>query len=108
MHGRDRVAALEPLDRLGHRFGKVALVVRLDEVGDRLGVGLRAQDVALGGELLAQGHVVLDDAVVNDGDLAVAVDVRMGVVLARTPVRRPSGMPDTRVARRAACLRPRP
>jgi hypothetical protein len=43
--------------------------------------------VAPGAEFLAQGCVVLDDAVVNDGDVAPAVAVRVGVLLRRRPVR---------------------
>ena len=40
VHDGERVAAVEPLDRLRDRVGEVAVVVALDEVRDGLGVGL--------------------------------------------------------------------
>ena len=50
-----------------------------DQVGDDLGVGLGAEDVAAADELGAQLAVVLDDAVVDDDDVAGGVGVRVGV-----------------------------
>ena len=47
--------------------------------------------------------VVLDDAVVHHRDLAGAVGVRVGVVLAGLAVRRPAGVADAH----AACERRR-
>ena len=94
VHDAQGVGALEPLERLGRGLLQVALVVALDQVSDGLGVGLRAQDVPCRAQLLAQLDVVLDDAVVHDGDLARAVDVRVGVLLARLAVRRPARVPD--------------
>ena len=94
MHDRERVRALEVLDRSGDGCGQVAGEVALDEMRDGLGVGLGAQDVPVGREVLSQLDVVLDDAVVHDRDLAGAVDVRVGVLLARLAVRRPARVAD--------------
>ena len=66
-----------------------------DDVHDRLGVGVALEHVALGAELRLQLAEVLDDAVVDDRDLAV--HVRMGVALGGTPVRRPARMADAGV-----------
>ncbi len=56
LHGREQVAA------------GLAMPVRVDEMGDDLGVGLRVEHVAARLELPAQLLEVLDDAVVDDGD----------------------------------------
>ena len=55
-------------------------------------------------ELLAQLDEVLDDAVVHDGDAPRAVDVRVGVLLARLAVRRPARVPDAHTARERRLL----
>ena len=47
--GRDEgEMALEPRVRRAHRLDQVARVAALDEVGDHLGVGLRAEAGAFG------------------------------------------------------------
>ena len=46
---------------------------------------------------LLEGARVLDDAVVNDGDFALAVDVRMRVAFIRNAVRGPASVSDTRI-----------
>ena len=76
----------------------VVLHLALDEVRDDLRVGLGDELVALLLELLLQIEVVLDDAVVDDDDLAGAVAVRMGVLLGRPSVRRPARVADAVVA----------
>ena len=70
----------------------------LDEVRDDLGVGLGDEPVALALELALQIEVVLDDAVVDDDDLAGAVAVRVRVLLGRPSVRRPARVADAVVA----------
>ena len=77
----------------------VGLHLALDQVRDDLGVGLGDELVPLALELVLQIEVVLDDAVVDDDDLAGAVAVRMGVLLGRPAVRRPPRVADAVVAR---------
>ncbi len=100
-HHRDRVGAVELGDRLLDRPQEVAAAgavpVRVNEVRDHLGVGLRDERVALPDESLAQRLEVLDDAVVNDGDLAVR-RVRVRVRGRRRAVRRPARVRDARQA----------
>src|SRR5438132_244044 len=65
-------------------------------VGERLGVGLACGLVAVSLQTLAQLQVVLDDAVVDQRDAAVAVGVGMCVVIGWASVGRPSGVADPR------------
>ena len=90
VHDHDRVGALELPQGVADGVGEVALVGLLDEVGDRLGVGLGGQRVAARLEAVAQLAEVLDDPVVDDRDLAGAVAVGMGVEVVRAAVRRPA------------------
>ena len=52
------------------------------------------EDDALGLELPLEGGVVLDDAVVDDGDGAVAAEVRVGVAVGGGAVRGPARVAD--------------
>ena len=66
---------------------------------DDFGVGLRLEDVSLCQKLALEIEEVLDHPVVDDDEPALAVPVRMGVLLGRTPVRRPAGVPDSEAPR---------
>ncbi len=98
---RDRVRALELRDGRLHGAQQVAapggVPVRVDEMRDHLGVGLRDELVAAGLQLVAQLLEVLDDAVVHHRDFA-AGSVRVRVVLGRCAVRRPARVRDARGA----------
>ncbi len=100
--GRDQHQRKQPAQveqRPPHRvLEPVVLHLALDEVRDDLGVGLGDEAVALLLQLALQIEVVLDDAVVDDDDLAGAVAVRVSVLLGRPPVRRPARVADPVVA----------
>ena len=66
----------------------------LDQLDDDLGVGLALEMVALAGQFGLQGLIVLDDAVVDQGQPAVLGIMRMGIHVARLAVRRPAGVSD--------------
>src|SRR5262249_18292687 len=68
--------------------------VGLDQVGEHLGIRLRAERVAGGAQPLLDLQVVLEDAVVHDDEAAVAVGVRVRVFLGRATVRRPARVAD--------------
>ena len=93
-----------------HRAGQV--VVRtggqpgLDQAGQDLGVGLRLEVVAVGDEAVGELDVVLDDPVVHQGQLAVAVRVGVGVGLRRSAVRGPPGVADAGRGGRRSALGP--
>ena len=76
----------------------VVLHLALDEVRDDLGVGFGDELVPLPLQLLLQIEIVLDDAVVDDDDLAGAVAVRVRVLFGRPAVRRPARVADAVVA----------
>ena len=69
-------------------------VILLDQVGDDFGIGFGGELVAFLDQLLLQGDVVLDDAVVHDDDLAGAIAMRMGVFFGGAAVGGPAGVAD--------------
>jgi len=94
----DSEAPLEPVHHLLDRLAEVVLQHLLDEVGDDLGIGLAREGVVL--EFLLEFEVVLDDAVVDDRDLASAIVVGMRIRIRRLPVGRPAGVPEATTGRR--------
>ena len=85
-------------DGLAHSLGQAetGFELLLDQMRDQLGIGFGAELVAAREQLGAQIDEVLDDAVVNDGDRAGFV--RMRIFLGRAAVRRPSRVPDSDMA----------
>ena len=65
---------------------------------DDLRIGFGDELMALSLQLLFQIEIVLDDAVVDDDDLARAVAMGVGVLFGRPAVRRPPSMADAIVA----------
>ncbi len=65
-----------------------------EQVGGDLGIGLTGELDARRLDLCAQRGEVLDDAVVDDRDLAVEGDVRVRVDVVRPTVGGPAGVPD--------------
>ncbi len=94
-HGQ-AVGAHDVRAGLAHGGHEVAggLVGLLHEVGEDLGVGLALELVAALLELGAQLLEVLHDAVVHDGDAAVAAGVRVGVHDGGLAVGGPAGVAD--------------
>ncbi len=90
----EREGAAQPRQRRLHRLGRRAAVLHLlgDEMGDHLGVGLRAELRALALQFLAQLAEILDDAVVHDRQTVGGV--RMRVALGRPAVGCPARMAD--------------
>ena len=88
----DGVGALDAGEGLGDAVDGAAGL--LEEVGEDLGVGLGAEAVASATELLSQGVVVLDAAVVDDGDAAGAVEVGVRVELGGSADGGPAGVAD--------------
>jgi len=80
------------LDGLNESFGALAECF-IDEVGEDFGIRLRREDAPRALEAVAQNRMVLDNAVVYDGDRSGFV--RMGVFVRGAPVRSPAGVSDT-------------
>ena len=67
-----------------------------DEVRQHFGVGLGVEDVALGEQVVLQLLIVLDDAVVDDGERTVVGFVGVRVAFGRYAVGGPAGMAHAR------------
>ena len=102
-HG-DGVGSLQLRDGVARCREEVRtfLQFRRDQVRDDFGIGVRIENIALGAQPRAQDFVVLDDAVVHDGE--AARNVRMRVALAGNAVRRPARVRDTGCARGAGLV----
>ena len=81
-----------PAEGLGEAHARGELP--FEHVGNDFAVCLGGAGMAFDCELLAELAVVLDDAVVDDGDGAGAVEVGMGIVLDRGAMGCPAGMAD--------------
>ena len=88
--------ALQTAAHQPHGLGEVAAGGELlgEQMGDDLGVRLGGQVVAALGQFGAEGGEVLDDAVVDDGDPARVVEMRMRVGVGRPAVGGPAGVAD--------------
>lgn len=69
------------------------------EMGQHLGVGLGAEPVPLGHQLLAQGMVIFNNPVVHHHQIATAITMGMGVFHGRRAMGRPAGMPQPDMGR---------
>ena len=99
-HHGDAVGALDVGERLADRLLQLesALAVLADQMRQHFRISLRLEYVALGLERCLQHHVVLDDAVVHQHDIAGAVIVRMGVHVVGLAVGRPARVGDAGVS----------
>ena len=70
-------------------------LIFLDKVSDDFSIGLGFESVAFGRSCSSETEVVLDDAVVNNNNLAFAIAVRVGVFFGRPAMRGPAGMTDS-------------
>ena len=77
-----------------NRILEIAVEQLLDQVTQDFRVGLGTELVSQLLELGSKDDVILDDAVVNEGDPFRAVRVRVGVDRGRCPVRGPSRVAD--------------
>ena len=96
-HGK-RVSALQLPDgspRGGEEI-RIPFQFRRNEVGDDLGIGIRGEFVAFGLQAGTQGFVILDDAVMHNGQ--PGRNVRVGVTFAGNAMRRPAGVGDAGLA----------
>ena len=97
VHREEGEGTLEAVDDRAHRLGEVTGLRegRGQQLGSHLGVGLGGEADALREQLLLELVEVLDDAVVDHGELAVGpTAVRVRVLVGRATVRGPAGVPD--------------
>jgi hypothetical protein len=100
----DRIRPFQALyrffDRFAQRIGILELIV--DQMDDDFGISLRSELIAFGSQFFAQGFVVFDDAVVDQGH-DTAGNVGMSVAFARNAMGRPTRMGDAGRASTGAC-----
>ena len=100
---RQTVGTVQFLDGGFQRCGQVRLILEFvaQQVRDDFGIGVRGKYVTQRLQLLTQGFVVLDDAVVHHGN--ITGEMRVRVTLARCTMRRPTGVGDTETANQRLC-----
>jgi hypothetical protein len=98
IHHRHCAGAPNLAQRGGNRVLQGPVPSLLDQVRQDLGVRLRSDTMAGGGQAIPDGAVILDDPVVHHGQLARAVRMGMGVHVRRLPMRRPAGVRNTDAA----------
>src|SRR5439155_8134395 len=90
----DGISALQvaggPEDRPGQAVGLVAL----DQMGDDFGVGLGAKPMPFRRQRFAELPIILDDSVVDDGQLRMAIEVGMSIGVRRPAMGGPPSMAD--------------
>ncbi len=95
-HDHKRVRAAKLLDAAAHgllqRYARG--ILRSDHVGGDFGVGFGPEFVPILDQFGLQFEVVLDDAVVDDGDLLVPVEMGVGVGVGRPAVGGPPRVAD--------------
>ena len=91
-----RELTFKSLHELLHRLRQVASLahVAAEQQCSCLGVGLAQEGRPVSCELFAQCAEVLDDAVVDQCELAVVAEMRMRVLVGGATVRRPAGVAD--------------
>ena len=98
VQGEQREGALEPVDGLREGRAQIARDVKqvTHQDGSDLGVGVAGKLVAGGKHLSANLGIVLNNAVVNQGEFAVVSQMRMRVGVNRGAVRGPARVSDAR------------
>ena len=103
-HDGQSVRADDTLERRDHAGLKGLAGRLLDQVGQRLRVGVSGEAVPVALQRRPQRVRVLDDPVVHQGEAPTAILVRVRIPLRRCSVRRPARVRDTtRPVHRQAC-----
>ena len=69
-------------------------VIIADQMRQHLGIGAGPEFVSGLEQFLFERVVIFDDAIVDDGDFAGLIEMRMGIFVRRRPMRGPAGMSD--------------
>ena len=99
---RDCIGAAHALYDLQHRLKRVSVIEAVKKLSENLGIGLRFELPALLFKLGFQLKIILNNAVVDEGDAPARARVGMGVCIGRRAVGRPAGMTYTNASLRAA------
>ena len=71
-----------------------ALEIIVDQMHDDFGIGFRAEVKTVVPQFLSEGDIILNNAVVNDGELIVHADMRVGILLRNAAMCGPARMGD--------------
>jgi len=93
-HGGDAEGAFDFFECRGDGFDKVASIEGIDEMGEDLSVCFGKEDVSVSGEFIAEGAVVFNDAVVDEGDAIFTAGVWVGIFLSGRSVGGPASVGD--------------
>ena len=93
-HEDERIRTFDTREHLAHRGFEIAVVDLFQKVRDDLRIRLRLEGMPLLDQFFLQRHIVFDNAVVHDGEIARAVCMRMRIAVRRAAVRRPARMTD--------------
>ena len=104
-HG-DTEGAFHLMQGVANGLEQIALVAIADEVGQHLGIRLGIEMMPLAFETRAQRSVVLDDSIVDQGDITRFIKVRVGIHLGGRTVSGPAGVGDTGIAAAETLGRP--
>ena len=99
-HDGQAIRAFHECHGILHRFQQIVLVVMGNQVREDFGIGVGFEFHAVLDERVFELGEVFDDAVMNDGDVAGRIEVRVGVGVGGSAVRGPARMADAEVARR--------
>ena len=88
---RDCIGAAHALYDLQHRLKRVSVIEAVKKLSENLGIGLRFELPALLFKLGFQLKIILNNAVVDEGDAPARARVGMGVCIGRRAVGRPAG-----------------
>ena len=93
--------ALDGLEGLARGFDQVQAggQVLFDQVDDGLGIRIRLEGHAFGGQFVFQFQEIFDDAVMHHHHTPIGAQMRMGVAGSWHAVGGPAGMADARTHR---------
>ena len=105
---RDPIGPDDLFKRRAHRvdqprlrgFALRRVVMLADEMGEHFSIGLRLKGVPLADQVVAQGLVILDDAIVDERELVALVKVRVGILIRHAAMGGPAGVADAHGALR--------
>ena len=91
-HNRDAVRAGQAIGRLAHSVEQIAVVCFFNQMSNDFGIGLAREHMSATDEFFFERGVVLNDAVMNHGDIVRTGRMRVRVILARFTMGRPTCM----------------
>ena len=103
IHNRNGIGTYDFIEGNACGFEKVEVLAVFqdffDQVDQDFGIRIAVEGVSSARECLLQGVVILNDPVVNEGELPVTAEVRVGVYVVGRAMRCPAGVANTEPTR---------